>query len=142
MQAVEHAGHDRERDPRRHELATLRRGLQQARHRLAVHVVHYQEQLAIERNHVENRHHVGVNHPRRKARLVQEHRRELGILGELRVQTLDRHRARESDGPHQAPQVHRGHAAGGDLLEELIAADHALGSGLRHPPSMPERGLR
>ena len=34
-----------------------------------------------QRDHVERRHHVGVANARREARLVEEHRHELGIAG-------------------------------------------------------------
>ena len=51
---------------------------------------------------VERRHDVGVADARGEARLVEEHRDELGVLRELRVQALDRDRAREAAGPEEA----------------------------------------
>ncbi len=62
-------------------------------------------------------------HERGDARLVEEHRDELRILGVLRVQPLDREPLGEPARPCEAPQVDRGHAAGRDLTEQRVAPD-------------------
>src|SRR5262249_12787529 len=62
---------------------------------------------------------------RREARLVEEHRDELRILGELRGEPLDRDGPREADLAEEAAHVHRRHAARRDLVVERVAADDA-----------------
>ena len=59
-------------------------------------VLHDEEELALGRDDVERRHDVRVADARGEPRLVEEHRDELGILRELRVQPLDRDGAREA----------------------------------------------
>ena len=66
---------------------------------------------------------VGVTDARREPRLVEEHRDELGVLRELRVQPLDGDGTREAHRTEQAPEVHGGHAARGDLVVERVAPD-------------------
>ena len=51
---------------------------------------------------------------RRDARLVVEHRHELGVLGELRVKTLRSDDAAEALGAEEAREVDGGHAAARD----------------------------
>ena len=100
-----------------------------------MHVLHDEEELAVGGDDVERRHDVRVPDARGEARLVEEHRDELGILGELRVEALDRDRAREADRTEQPPEVDRRHAAGGDLVVERIAPDDAQRSAFsRHHP--------
>ena len=65
-------------------------------------------------------------------RLVEEHGDELGVLGELRVQPLDGHGAREAHGTEQPPDVTRRHPAGRNLVVETVPAERAL-SLLAHP---------
>jgi hypothetical protein len=67
-----------------------------------------------------------VTNARRQPRLIQQHRHELAVLDELRVQALDRHRPREADRSDQATEVHGGHPAGGKLVEERVASDDPL----------------
>ena len=68
---------------------------------------------------------------RGEPRLVQQHRDELRILGEVRVQPLDRHRARESDRPDQPPEVDRRHSTGGDFAVDGVAPHDPQGGGFR-----------
>ena len=103
-----------------HVLALLARRAKQLRERLAVDVLHDEEELAVGRDDVDRRDDVRVLDARGEARLVEEHRDELGILGELRMQPLDRDGAREADRAEQAAEVDRRHAAGGDLVVERI----------------------
>src|SRR5687767_8673922 len=62
----------------------------------------------------------------REPRLVEEHRDELGIARELWMQPLDRAGAREADRPEEPPEVHRRHAASGDLAIQRVAPKQAL----------------
>ncbi len=59
------------------------------------------------------------------ARLVEEHRDELGVLRELRVQALDRDGAREARRPEQAPEVHRRHPARRDLVVDGVPPEES-----------------
>ena len=95
---------------------------------LARHVVHDEEQLAAGRDDVERRHDVRMADARREPRLVEEHRDELGVGRELRVQALDRDRAREADRPEQPPKMDGGHATGRNGAVEGVPAHdaHAL----------------
>ena len=118
VQPVQDARHDRARRSRRGmRCAASRDARMQARERLARHVLHDEEELAVRRDDVERRDDVRMPDARREARLVEEHRDELGILRELRVQPLDRDRAREADRPEQPPEMDRRHAARRDLVE-------------------------
>ena len=74
---------------------------------------------------------------RGEARLVEEHRDELGVLRELRMQALDRDGAREADRAEEAPEVDRRHAARGDLVVERITpydAKRSAAFSRHHPP--------
>ena len=53
---------------------------------------------------VERLHHVRVLDARGEARLVEEHRRELGVVREVRVEPLDGDRPREPGGPLMRPK--------------------------------------
>ena len=61
-------------------LPLLARRANEARERLALDVVHDEEELALVGDDVERRHDVRVLDARGEARLVEEHRDELGIL--------------------------------------------------------------
>ena len=63
---------------------------------------------------------------RRDARLVEEHRDELGVLGELGMQALRGDDAREALVAHEARDVDRRHTAARDLAMQQIAADRDL----------------
>ena len=93
---------------------------QQLTERFTMDVVHDDVQLALGRHDVERGQGVGVANARRNARFVQEHGRELFVLGELRMQALDGDGAREASRPHQPPEVHGRHAACGDLVVDPI----------------------
>ena len=101
--------------------------------RFAGDVLHDEEELAAGGDDVEGRHHVGVPDPCGEARLVEEHRDELGVRRELCVQPLDRHGAGEADRAEQAPQMDRGHAASGDrLIEGVSPYDTYFWGGVAH----------
>ena len=86
-------------------------------------VLHDQEQLRLIDHHVEGRHHVGVADARHQPRLLDEHRLELGIGREVRVEVLDGDHPREAGRTGEARQVHRRHPPRRDLLEDGVAAD-------------------
>ena len=71
----------------------------QASKRLTGHVLHDEKELARQGHDIERADDVGMTHARREPRLVEEHRDELGIFGELRVQSLDGHGPRKADRP-------------------------------------------
>ena len=87
-----------------------------------MNVLHDEEELAVGRDHIERRRDVGVANARRDARFVQEHRDELVLAREVRVEALDRHEAREAPGAERAPEVHRRHATRRDLVVDRVAA--------------------
>ena len=103
-------------------LASLRRA-QQPVQRHAVHVLLDEHDLVAGRHDVEHGHDVAVVDLRRDARLVEEHRDELGVLGELGMQALRGDDAREALVAHQARDVDRRHPAARDLAVQQVAAD-------------------
>ena len=121
VQALERAGHDADHVARRDVLAALARFANEPRERLACDVLHDEEQLAVVGDDVERGDDVRVPDARREPRLLEEHRDELGVLGEVRMQALDRDRAREADGPEQAREMDCGHTAGGDLAVQRVS---------------------
>jgi len=68
------------------------------------------------------------------ARLVEEHRDEVGVLGELGEQALRGDDAAESFIAHQPSDMDRGHATTRDLAMEDVASDRD-----RLAPSIGER---
>jgi hypothetical protein len=122
VEPVERARHHRRDDLRRDARAERRVAADELRERFALHVVHDDEELALHRHDVERLHDVGVPKARREARFVEEHRDELGVLRELRVEALDRNRAPEADLAHETTVVNRCHAAGGNLSVHGVAA--------------------
>ena len=125
VEAFDRAEDDRCGDGNGNADAALAQGAEQARERLALHVLHDEKELAFEGDDVERADDVGMTDAGRDARLVEEHRDEVGLLGELGMEPLDGDGPREADGPEEAPDVHGGHAAGRDLVMERVAADHA-----------------
>ena len=114
------------------------RAAHELRQRSAEDVVHHEQQLPAGRDDVERRDHVGVLHARGEPRLVEEHRDELGVGRQVRVQALDGHGPREADGPDDAAQVDDRHPPRGDRVVHLVATDT-----VRHHEDIPRaRGLR
>jgi hypothetical protein len=68
-------------------------------------------------------HDVGILDARRQTRLVEEHVDERRILGEVRVDDLDRHGLGEARCARATAQVERGHAASAQRREHLVLAD-------------------
>src|SRR5262245_5178917 len=64
--------------------------------RIPEDVLHDEQDLALVRDDVERRNDVRMMDARGNARLIEEHRDEIRVLREMRVQALDRYGARES----------------------------------------------
>src|SRR5262249_58725221 len=81
--------------------------------------------------------------PAHRAGLVLESRKEIGALGERRMEELDRHDAAEPDA--LAP-IHDAHRAAGDALDHAISArEHLSDAGVvlraaRHPRMLARAG--
>ena len=125
LESVQYADDDRHERALRQGNRLLAREAQQRVQRLAVDVVHDEEQLALGGDHVEHRHDVRVLDARREASLVEEHRDELRVARELRVEALDRHRPREPGRASEPAQMDGRHPAMRDLLEENITPDRS-----------------
>lgn len=83
----------------------------QRRQGLAKNEVHDQRDLSLMLHDVNDGHDVGVTNPRCEFGFVEEARGEVRILGEVRMQALDRDGSRKSAGAEQAADVHGGHPA-------------------------------
>jgi hypothetical protein len=92
VQPVQGAADDGAHDPKRNVLASLTHRTHQARQRLALDVVHDEKELTLRGDDVEGGYDVWMADARRKPRLIQEHRYELGIFRELRMKSLDGNR--------------------------------------------------
>jgi hypothetical protein len=148
VQPGERAAQHRQRHRCGHALAALARQTRERGQRLALHILHHDEQLALARHHVQRGHHVGVPDARREPRLVQEHGHELRVGSELRVHALDGDAPGEAGRPHQLAFVDGGHAPRGDGMQELVTTElhdgrgHRGGDGIAAPgprPSMAQR---
>jgi len=121
MQPFEHVCHDPHGDLRRDPSTPVTARAEQARQRLAFDVVHHEKQLVVLRDDVYDRHDVRVSDARGDAGLVEEHRHELGALGEVGVETLDGEDAGGVVGFEEAARVDPCHASAGDLPAQGIA---------------------
>ncbi len=99
LQPGEEVADDRAGDRRGDPALPLGDAAHESRERLAVHILHHDEELALGGKDVESGHDLRVVHSGREARLVDEHRNELGVAGEVRVHPLDGHGAGEVSGP-------------------------------------------
>jgi hypothetical protein len=91
--ALEEPAYDRHGDARRHALAGLQGAPDEARERLAGHVVHDEQDLVVRGDDVERLDDVRVPDAGRELRLVEEHRDEVRVAREVRVEPLDGDRA-------------------------------------------------
>jgi hypothetical protein len=133
VEAVQESDDDRRGDGWRDSPVVAGDGALELPQRLPLHVLHDEEELLVERDDVEGGDDVGVPDAGREAGLVEEHRHELGIARELRMQALDRDRLGEADDAEQATEVHGRHPTGRDLLVERVAPDDSR-SGQRGRP--------
>jgi len=118
VEAVENAGQNGRACAKRDGLA---RALDETRDRLAVDVFHDEQHLVSVDDHVERGHDVWMMNPGREAGLVDEHRDELPVVDEVRMDTLDGNGAREPDLTQEATEVNDGHPACGDRLVKGVA---------------------
>ena len=123
VQAEEHAVEDRRHDLRRDQLLVRATGAKEPRQRLAVHVLHDEEQPLVGLHHVDHGNDVRMTNARDDARFVHEHRDELLVLEEVLVEALHRHRSPEANRPEQPPEMDRRHPARRELVEQRIPAD-------------------
>ena len=112
-----------ERVLHRHAPARRAERLAHAAHVLAVEVLHGDEGATVGLAHVVHLRQVGVIQRRRDPRLVEEHPHEVGVGGELREDALDDADLLHAGDAGGASHPDLGHAADGDLLEELIFAE-------------------
>ncbi len=97
------------------------RQLLQLGERQAADVLHDDEQLVVVLDHVQGLNDVRVGDPRREPRLVDEQRLEVVLPGKVRMHALDGDRPGESSATALPGQIHRGHAAGGESLQQPVA---------------------
>ncbi len=131
VKSLERARDDRDDDPRGKPRLLITRCAYETAQRFAADVLHDQQQLVLALENVECLNDVRMLHASRESRLVEEHRGEVGIVGELRVQSLDGDGAREADRPHEAAEVDLRHSSRSDRIEDRIAPNHQGGSRVR-----------
>ncbi len=132
-------------DGARDRLLARARDAEERVERLAGDVFHDDEDFVIGLDDVERRDDVRVADARREARLVEEHRDELGVARELGVHPFDGDRTRERVRAQHETEVHRRHPARGELTAQRIAADDACrrrASLHRQEPIVPEAQAR
>jgi hypothetical protein len=127
VQPREHIGDDGVEHLAREVRSEAAHALHHAVHGLALEELHREEVLAALVAELEELDHVRVREPRGDARLVHEHRDELGILGEVAPELLDDRELREarSDRPLDGGEEHVGHAAVSQLGDQPIRAEGA-----------------
>ena len=91
--------------------------------RLALHVLHRDEEAVVDRSELEDLDQVRVRQQAAQLGLVDEHPHERPILRQMREHPLDHHRALETLRPHRDGEEHLRHAAGADSLEQVVLAE-------------------
>ena len=121
-QAHEQVDRDGEGDGHRHDAVARPTDAREPGHRLALDVSSMtRKRLAVEsRDHVEHGDDVRVADAGGDARLLEEHRDEVGIVRELRVEALDGDGAGKTSLGGQAADVDRRHPPRGELVVEDI----------------------
>ena len=99
------------------------RGANEPRAGGAVDVLHRHVHLVVLLAEVEDLDDVRMTEPRRHPRLVDEHGDEVRVAGELREDALDRDDLLEAMGARLPGEVHLGHAARRDALEQLVGTE-------------------
>ena len=123
VQPLQHAGDDGADHGQRDRRARRPHVLEDAGERLAMDVLHHQEQLVLVADDVDRRHDVGVADARGEAGLVDQHGDELRIARQVRVQPLDGDDTGEAALASQPPEPDGGHAARRELTEKLVTID-------------------
>ena len=116
-------GDDAARDLRRHRGAELLGPPHDLAERLAVEILHRDPVRVLVLAEIEHGRDVGVRDPRGDACLVEEHLDERVILDEVGVDLLDRDPLLEAARAVHACEVHAGHAADADLVDDAIAPE-------------------
>ena len=114
---------DEERELDRERVALLGRRLQDGAEVLALHVLHRDVVVGVFLPEVVDVDDVVVGQLRRQLGLVDEHRDEVIVVGHVREDPLDGDDLLEAFLAAHPGLVDLGHPAGGDLLEELVAAE-------------------
>jgi hypothetical protein len=104
-------------------LAVAADGVDQAHEVLALDELHRQVEAAVDLAEVEDLDDVGVVEAEGDLRLVDEHPRELGLVGELLADLLDDDALDQALGDRDVGEVDLGHAALADPLGEGVAAE-------------------
>ena len=144
VRVVERRGHlgrdvDGQRDRQRH--AQLAAGLLDRAQVAAVDVLHRDEVAAgLDLAEVVDVDDVRVVQLRRELGLVDEHRDELFVVGQVRQDLLDRDDLLEALDARALGLVELGHAAGGDPLEDLVLAEPVRARRRRPRPPAPRAG--
>src|SRR5688572_14562056 len=89
VETFEDMNHDARRDPRGDVALLGPTRLENSRKGFALYVFHDEEELTLERDDVDGVDDIWVVKARCNFRFVEEHRDEFGILGEVRMQSLD-----------------------------------------------------
>src|SRR5262249_47230547 len=122
VKAMKYAADDRRGDVERKAFTLALARSQNARQRFALHVLHHQKKLALERDDVERLYDIRMTDARCEPRFVEEHRDELRFLRNVWVQALDGHCPRKTHFSEQSAVMHGGHAAGSDLVVDRVAS--------------------
>lgn len=141
VQAARRVAHDARRDSRIH-AARPGHPPREPFERLAVEVLHREVVGAVGLPEVEHRADVGVIELRREARFVEEHFDEAPVLGDVRMNDLDRDPLREPGFGLELREVDGGHPPRCDAIAQPIAAEgtqrgrieHRVGAGCRQSP--------
>ena len=124
-EAGERVGDDSQHHGHRQTIAGVARGGEELREIRAVDVLHHEKVAVRGPAHVERGDYVRVADARGEARLVEEHPHELGVVGEMLVQHLDRDEPLELADAAGASYIHRPHPTHGQEVEHLVARDGA-----------------
>jgi hypothetical protein len=112
-------------------LTLLREARQHARQRHAVQVLHHDERHRTGVGQPVNPAHVGMDQLRGQVGLVAEHGDEVFVVSEVGQDALDHHHVvdRERAGARLARQEDLGHAARGQLGQQLVVAEGCIAHG-------------
>jgi hypothetical protein len=114
---------DADRHAQGHQLVAFGCLGQELAHRAAGDVLHGDEEVLLLLAQLVDLHHVGVGQRRDQARLLQEHLDQLGLGREVGEDALDHHHALEATHAALAREEDLGHAAIGEPIEDLVAAE-------------------
>ena len=120
-QDSDHHGH---RDGRRDAPPGEPRGVHQPGERDAVHQLHHDTDPTLVFEHVDHAHHVGVADARHVARFGDQRLGSAGVVRQLRRQAFDRDDLVEAGTPEQPREMHSGHSARGDLVQDHVSTCH------------------